>query len=446
MPDVVMPRLVEHMEQGVIARWLRGDGEVIEAGDELVEIETDKATTVVEAEHGGVLSIIAAEGDVVDVGEPIATVGESVASRSEQAVPAGVGAPAEQDLSANSQARQARHFASPVARRIAREHGLELARISGSGPGGRVLRADVLRAIDGGGPGAMPPTSENGAREAAPEHGPEGAPSAVPVAGAQRSLASQGPEGARSAAAPAEAKRSLDRVAHSGAEPAISQELSAVQRTIARRMAEANDAVPDFAVEIEVDMTACLRLREELRLEAAPEEPVPSINDLVVKACGRALRSFPLANGSYRDDRFVLHERVNVGVAVAGEASLVVPTIFDADRLSLAEIARETRRLAMRVREGAISTPELADGTFTVSNLGMFGVSRFTAIVNPPQACILAVGSVLEQPVVLDGAIVPRPMMTMTLASDHRIMYGADAAKFLGLVRENLERPLSMAL
>lgn len=438
MPDVVMPRLVEHMEQGVIARWLHGDGEPIEAGDELVEIETDKATTVVESEHSGVLSIIAAEGETVDVGKPIAKVGESVAASAQSDPVAASGqsdpsatsaqseaAPAATALSANGQGRRTRHLASPVARRIAREHGVELAQVSGSGPGGRVLRADVLRAIEGDGElGTRTPASGNGAHAAG--------------------SVTQGPGDAQSALPAAEAQPSLHPRA--GAESAVSRELSAVQRTIARRMAEANNAVPDFAVEVEVDMTACLQLRDQLRAEAGPEEPVPSINDLVVKACGRALRAFPLANGSYRDDRFEAHEQVNIGVAVAGEASLIVPTVFDADRLSLAEIARETRRLAMRVREGAISPAELAGGTFTVSNLGMFGVSRFTAIVNQPQACILAVGSVLERPAILDGEVLPRPIMTMTLASDHRIIYGADAARFLGIVRQNLERPLSMAL
>lgn len=423
MPDVVMPRLVEHMEQGVVARWLRSDGDEIEAGDELVEIETDKATTVLESEHGGVLSLLVLEGEAVDVGEPIARLGDPVTVAAEGA---GESAPATAPSEpghgiggapSDERSRATRHLASPVARRIAREHGVELERLSGSGPGGRVLRADVLKAVHDGAPVAAPTASGNGA-------------------GGDRS---------ESGAAPtSEDKRS--RAERAGVESPLSRELSAVQRTIARRMVEAKSAVPDFAVEVEVDMSASLGLREQLRLEAGPEEPVPSINDFVVKACARALRDFPLANGSYREDRFEAHEQVNVGVAVAGEASLVVPIVFDADRLSLAEIARETRRLALRVRDGAISPSELAGGTFTVSNLGMFGVSRFTAIVNSPQACILAVGGVVERPLILDGAVVPRPIMAMTLASDHRIVYGADAAKFLGVVRGYLERPLSMAL
>jgi pyruvate dehydrogenase E2 component (dihydrolipoamide acetyltransferase) len=183
-----------------------------------------------------------------------------------------------------------------------------------------------------------------------------------------------------------------------------------------------------------------------LRELAAEGEVVPSFNDMVVKACALALREHPLANGSYRDGRFELHSRVNVGVAVAAEEALVVPTVFDADRRGLREIAAETRSLAARVRDGSITPPELSGGTFTVSNLGMYGVSGFSAVINPPQAAILAVGEIAERPVVGDGGVTAAHLMGVTLACDHRILHGAPAALFLARIRALLEEPLGLAL
>jgi pyruvate dehydrogenase E2 component (dihydrolipoamide acetyltransferase) len=228
-------------------------------------------------------------------------------------------------------------------------------------------------------------------------------------------------------------------------------------------MAESKATIPHFALQSDVDMEACVALRSELKRLApqphesasAPEEEseaTPTYNDMVVKACALALRELPRANSSYRDGRLQLHSRVNVGVAVAADGdeptggALIVPTVFDADQKSLGEIARETRALASRVREHSITPPELGGGTFTVSNLGMFGVSAFTAIINPPQAAILSVGSLAPRAVVHDGEIVARNTMTVTLACDHRILYGADAARFLARVRELLEAPAALTL
>jgi pyruvate dehydrogenase E2 component (dihydrolipoamide acetyltransferase) len=220
------------------------------------------------------------------------------------------------------------------------------------------------------------------------------------------------------------------------------QELTRTQQLIARRMAESKATVPDFTLRTEIDMEACVRLRADLK---ALGGDVPSYNDMVVRAGALALREFPRANGSYRDGRFELHSRVNVGVAVAAQDSLVVPTVFDADRKSLREIARETRALAERVRAGTVTPPELSGGTFTVSNLGMYGVTDFTAVINPPQAAILAVGALAQRPVVRDGALVARHTMGATLVCDHRILYGADAAEFLARIRALLEQPLALA-
>jgi pyruvate dehydrogenase E2 component (dihydrolipoamide acetyltransferase) len=225
------------------------------------------------------------------------------------------------------------------------------------------------------------------------------------------------------------------------------QELTRTQSVIARRMAESKATVPEFTLSAEVDMEAAVALRAQLKAVAGAEgAATPSYNDMVVKACAIALREHPRANGAYRDGRFELYSRVNVGVAVAAQDSLVVPTVFDADQKSLGEIARETRTLAERVRAGAVTPPELSGGTFTVSNLGMFGIQSFTAVINAPQAAILAVGEMTPRAVVRDGEIVALHAMTVTLACDHRILYGAEAAEFLGRIRGLLEQPIALAL
>ena len=216
------------------------------------------------------------------------------------------------------------------------------------------------------------------------------------------------------------------------------------QQLIARRMAESRATIPTFTLRATVDMTQCVELRATLKASGAPV--VPSFNDLVVKACAIALAEHPNANGAYRDGKFERYARVNVGVAVATEGSLVVPTVFDADRKGLAQIAAETRALAERVRAGAVTPPELSGGTFTVSNLGMFGVRSFEAVINPPQAAILSVGALEPRPVVRDGEVVVREQMDVELACDHRILYGAQAAEFLARVRGILEAPLALAL
>ncbi len=279
---------------------------------------------------------------------------------------------------------------------MAKEDGVDLTALTGTGPGGRIVKADVLAA--------------------------EQAPPATPTS-----------PGAGTA------KGETTTV-----------ELSRTQQTIARRMAESKATIPDFTLQMDVDMQECVALRKELKALSHPD--APTYNDMIVKACALALREHPRANGSYRDARLQLHSRVNVGVAVAAEDALVVPTVFDADVKSLGEIARETRAMAERVRAGNITPPEVGGGTFTVSNLGMYGVRSFTAIINPPQAAILSVGALAPRAVVRAGAegganeIVARHTVTLTLACDHRILYGADAAEFLGRVRELLEHPAALTL
>jgi pyruvate dehydrogenase E2 component (dihydrolipoamide acetyltransferase) len=257
--------------------------------------------------------------------------------------------------------------------------------------------------------------------------------------------AAAGGNGGRSAGEPVSARPAPTGEAAIGARgEATVHELTRLQRTVARRMAESRATVPDIELRCEVDMVAVVELREQLREVA---DLLPSYNDFIVKAVALALREFPRVNGAYRDGEVETYSRVNVGIAVAADDALVVPTIFDADRMSLGEVARSARALAARVRDGSISPGELAGGTFTVSNLGMYGVDSFSAVINPPQAAILAVGSLKRRAVVdEDGELVARPTILLSLACDHRVLYGADGARFLAGVRRLLEHPQSLLL
>ncbi len=523
MAEIVMPRLSDTMEEGTILRWLKHDGEHVQRGEELVEIETDKAAMIYESDEEGVLRIVAAAGDTLPVGATIAHVGETAdpgGAPSAQTTAATGGAPPAETTadhggappaettadrggappaettaapggappvepgrtaparvpagqtppdSAHVETAQApgpqpgateppsaapssgeardseRVKASPVARRVARERGLDLHGMAGSGPGGRIVKGDVEAAAAGG---PAPPAQS--ASPAPPQTSaiPSTTPPSTPA-----------PATAPPPSVPAPTL--AERVATAKGETTV-VELTRTQQTIARRMAESKATIPDFALQMEIDMEACVALRAELK-RLSPEE-APTYNDMIVKACALALREHPRANGGYRDGKLLLHSRVNVGIAVATDDALVVPTVFDADLKSLGEIARETRALAERVRAGTITPPELGGGTFTVSNLGMYGVRSFTAIVNPPQAGILSVGSLAPRAVVSTegsarsgaprtegpgeqrGEIVARHTLAVTLACDHRILYGADAARFLARIRELLEEPAALSL
>ena len=413
-----MPRLSDSMEEGTILTWLKQVGDEVAVGDELVEIETDKANMAYEADVAGTLQeILAQEGETLPIGAPIARIGENgagetaegrsarpagpvtagdppplpVAKASSGAVP-----PTVPPAGDRSEADGERVKASPLARRLAQEKGLDLAALHGSGPGGRIVKSDV---------------------EAA------------------KSPVAAGPAGLAPGPAIETAKGE-----------AQTQELNKLQQTIARRMAESKATAPHFYLTIEIDMGKAVEARAALKGAAKEGDVVPSFNDMVVKACAIALREFPKANGAYRDGRFELYSRVNVGVAVAAEGALVVPTIFDADRKGLRQIAEETRTVAAKVRDGSVTPPELSGGTFTVSNLGMYGIETFEAIINMGQAGILSVGAIREAPAVRDGQIVPAQLMKATIACDHRILYGAEGAEFLARVKALLEEPISLAL
>ena len=503
MSEIVMPRLSDTMEEGTILRWLKHDGEHVERGEELVEIETDKAAMTYESDSEGALQTLAREGDTLAVGAPIARVGEpsgetvathngSPTAQKASVTPDSSNAQAtvtlESDqLRADAAAGQSssvessppphsgeRVKASPLARRIAHETGVDLGGLTGSGPGGRIVKADVEAGSSLAAPATSPTTQPSSAAS------PSAAASPFPVSSPSPASSPSPPSPASpspAAFAPGPERPSSGDVASAKGET-TTIELSRTQRTIARRMAESKATIPDFTLSADIDMERCVDLRAELKRLArsdgrnrqasrgsdvpgkstAPDADgqdratTPTYNDMIVKACALALRDHPRANSSYRDGRFELHARVNVGVAVAAGAedptggALVVPTIFDADTKALGEIARETRALAQRVRDGWITPPELSGGTFTVSNLGMYGIRSFTAIVNPPQAAILAIGTLAPRPVTRKKKIVSRNTMTVTLACDHRILYGADAALFLSRIRELLEEPAALTL
>jgi pyruvate dehydrogenase E2 component (dihydrolipoamide acetyltransferase) len=464
------------MEEGTVLKWLVDEGAEVKRGEPLVEIETDKANMTYDADADGTLiEIVAQEGDTLAIGEVIARIGEAGEAKSngkpaaeekteeeepreeepeeEEQPEDEAGAEQEQDEEAvaadagetrgggggadgggetqpggdggSTATRERvpsgdgnggeRVKASPVARRMARELGLELGAIEGSGPGGRIVKADIQAAAEDGGARVEEVPAEAKAEPAEREEAPAAAAEPEPQ---------RGEAGAKG--------------------QAEIQELTRLQQTVSRRMAESKATAPDFSISLTVDMSQAVELRERLKEVA---DPAPSFNDMVVKAAATALTEHPRVNGAYRDGKFELYENVNIGVAVAAQDALVVPTIFNADQKSLGQISKDARAVIEKVRDKTVTPPELSSGTFTVSNLGMFGIEVFTAIINPPQASILTVGKLEKRPAVDDsGRIVAQDQMTLSLVCDHRILYGADGAKFLARVKELLERPLSLAL
>ncbi len=468
--EVTMPRLSDSMEEGTILKWLVSQGDEVERGQELVEIETDKANMTYEADTDGTLvEIVAEEGETLAIGEVIARIGdaEEAAGSGQSAESEGsdadegsedeaaeedggdeapegegdrAGTPGEEGAGEDAEREEAdqdeketatatateerpssdngagdgdgRVKASPVARRMARELGVEIKALEGSGPGGRIVKADVEAAAEG----------TDGA-------GKEEEPAEDEADSGQRAAGSEEPQRGE-----AGAKGEVEY-----------QELTRLQQTVTRRMAESKATAPDFALSLDLDMTGAVELRKRLK---DVTESAPSYNDMVVKASAMALTEHPRVNGAYRDGKFELYSSVNVGVAVAAQDTLVVPTIFEADRKSLGQISKDARGLIQKVRDKKITPPELSGGTFTVSNLGMYGIREFTAIINTPQAALLTVGALEKRPAVDQdsGRIVALDQMTLTLVCDHRILYGADGAQFLARVRELLEQPLSLAL
>lgn len=416
-----MPKLSDTMEEGVIAKWNVKEGDQVKSGDVIAEVETDKATMDVEVfDDGTILKIVAAEGDAVPLGGLMAVIGDpgeniddllaefdggsSETPKKEEAKPekketsekefdpilgdVGKQAPAE-TTTKESAADDGRIKASPLARKMAEEGGIELSRVKGSGPEGRIVKKDIET--------FKPETS---------------APAVQPVSFESK----------------AEDKE---------------MKISQMRKTIARRLAESKFTSPHFYETIDINMKAAVAARSAMNEKS---EVKISFNDLVIKACALALRKHPEINSSWMGDVIRQHGDVHVAMAVAIDDGLITPVIRHTDQKGLMQIAAESKDLAKRARNRELQPQDWEGSTFSVSNLGMFGIDQFTAIINPPNACILAIGSIRDTPVVENGAVVPGKMMKVTLSSDHRVVDGAVAAQFLNSVRDYLENPVTMLL
>jgi pyruvate dehydrogenase E2 component (dihydrolipoamide acetyltransferase) len=412
MTDVNMPKLSDTMEEGTVVEWKKKSGETVKKGDVLAEVESDKATFDLEAEAEGVLSIIVDQGVPAKIGAPIARIGAAAAAPAASSKPAapkppspvGKSAPppapapeppaARPPAGSNGERDGREQKASPLARRLAAEMGVDLASLKGSGPGGRIVKEDVLAAA-----GTAPAAERR------------------PITAPER------PAG-----------------------PAVELvEPNRMQATIARRMAEAKAVVPEFQVTVEARVDEAVKMRQQLKDSVGGADKV-TMTDFLVRACALALRKFPEVNSSWVDGRFQRKRSINIGLAVAPSQGmgLLVPVVHDADMKDLIQISIDSRQVIERARSGRPQEGDLSGATFSISNLGMFGVDEFVAIINPPEAAILAVGAIKDVPVVQDGAIVPGKVMRMTLSVDHRVFYGATAAQFAAEVKRLIENPVTL--
>jgi pyruvate dehydrogenase E2 component (dihydrolipoamide acetyltransferase) len=385
-----MPKLGLTMTEGTVVNWLKNEGDTVEKGEELVEILTEKITNVAEAPASGILKkILVGPGETAKVSEPIGIIAapgeeiEAPAAPAERAVPA-----AETATQAAEPAKRIK--ASPAAKKLAEEHGIALADIEGTGPGGRITREDVLKAVE--------------SKEAKPEP-------AAPVTEAAKTEGKRVP-------------------------------LAGMRKVIAQRMAESARTAPHVTVDMEVDMSQATAFRKSLN--AVATESIGgkvSFTDIIVKVVARALEDFPVINASLQEEEIVYHGEINVGVAVALEDGLIVPVIKNTNKLGIGAISQLVKELAEKARSGKLTPDEYKGGTFTVTNLGMFGVDSFTPIINPPESAILGVNRIQKKPVVVNDEIVIRPMMTLSLSFDHRLIDGSVAAQFLQRVKALLENP-----
>jgi pyruvate dehydrogenase E2 component (dihydrolipoamide acetyltransferase) len=492
MPTVIMPKMGDAMEEGTLLKWLKDVGEEVEVGDPLAEIETDKVTLEIEAEAAGTLTQrLADEGDSIPVGNPIATIGAAdevaaapapaaaapaaqaaapaaqaaegrAAGDRETSIESGVGTPATAEAGAREpaaargaptaaatngrgQVRDSvaadgaavpapieratgdRLRASPLVKRLAAEHGIDLHAIAGSGPGGRIVKDDIMPYVTGA-------KSKPAVAEAVGRTGGEAETIAPPSVPSQIPPPPPAPLSGPTAPPP------------SGRPAGVVHELSRIRKTTGKRMAESKQRAPHFYVSVEVDMGAAVAFRQEINEQAPDDASKVSFNDLVVKAAALALREFPNLNTSFDGEMLTEHPNIDVNIAVAIEGGLIAPFVPDADQKSLGTIARLAKDLIKRAREGGLQPHEYQGGTFTISNLGMFDVEEFVAVINPPQAAILAIASIREVPVVRDGEVTVGHRMKLTLSADHRVTDGAEVARFLQAVRRYLERPMLLAL
>jgi pyruvate dehydrogenase E2 component (dihydrolipoamide acetyltransferase) len=418
-----MPKLSDTMEEGTVVEWKKKTGDEVKAGDVLAEVESDKATFDLEAETGGVLSILVEQGVPAKIGAPIARIGEASAAPAKEKAkappaaakpkegadvppplpPPAAGTPPQvgkQDTSQAevNQSEDGEHVkASPLAKRIAAEMGVDIASLKGSGPEGRIVKEDVLAAAGN--------TTTGERRRPTP-------------------------------AAPREAGPDVEVV-----------DPTRMQATIARRMTEAKATVPEFTVTVEARVDQAVSMRQQLK-DSVPGADKVTMTDMLVRACALALRKFPEVNTSWVDGRFQRKRAVNIGLAVAPSQGmgLLVPVVHDADVKDLIQISIESRQVIERARSGRPNEGDLSGATFSISNLGMYGVDEFVAIINPPEAAILAVGTIKDVPVVDEGRIVPGKVMRMTLSVDHRVFYGATAAQFMAEVKRLIENPVTLVV
>ncbi len=445
--NILMPALSPTMTEGTLARWLKKEGDDVRAGDVIAEIETDKATMEVEAVDEGVLSkILVPDGTAgVKVNEPIAVLageGEDAAAPAPKTLPAQAPAaqpPAAQAPMAAPAAASApkanghdpasghegeRVFASPLARRMAKQANIDLSSLKGSGPNGRIVRADIEARQAPGARQPSPVEAQAGAREAEappppvsqarPEAKPAPKPAAVPVTAPHQVLPN-----------------------------------STMRKVIARRLLESHQLVPNFYVTMDMEIDALLKLRADLN-GRAPKDGLGafklSVNDLVIKAAAAALRRVPKVNATFTEDATILYDDIDISVAVSMPDGLITPIVRKADQKGLAAISNEMKDLGARAKSGKLKPEEFQGGSFSISNLGMFGVKQFTAIINPPQAAILAVGAGEKRPVVKDGALAVATVMTCTLSVDHRVADGALGAEWMAVFKGIIEDPLSLML
>jgi pyruvate dehydrogenase E2 component (dihydrolipoamide acetyltransferase) len=416
MQTIIMPKMGDAMEEGTLVRWLKQEGDAVQEGEPIAEIATDKATVEIEAPISGVLrGIRVAENAVVPVNTPLAYIlqeGESLPADGDgkaSAPPDAAAAPQPAPTAVAAAPKPAptptdgeeRVLASPLARKIAAEHGIDLRQVQGTGPKGRIVERDVLAHLE--------------ARRA----------TAVPAAAAPAPTPAPAPA---LAAAPAEGR---------------TETLTRLRQITAQRTTEAHQTIPHFYLTMEIDMEEAVALRQ--RLNQLDESLRVSVNDLIVKACAVAIEQHPIVNASYQNGQLVHPNGVHIGIAVAVEQGLLVAVLRHCEGKSLRRIAQESQTLIQKAREGKLLPDEMTGNTFTVSNLGMFGIEQFTAIINPPASAILAVGATKRAPVVQeDGTIVARQRMKVTLSCDHRVLDGAVGAQFLQTLKQVLENPLWM--
>jgi pyruvate dehydrogenase E2 component (dihydrolipoamide acetyltransferase) len=441
LPEVIMPKMGDAMEEGTLVKWLKSEGDEVSEGDAIAEIETDKVTLELEAEDSGTLAqLIADEGQDIPVGEAIAFIageGEEVPERAASAA-GGAQAEAEEEEGGDGEAGEAQaqtateapereeapaqadgrtdgHFrASPIVRRLAEENNLDLSQIEGSGPAGRIVERDVRAAMESG----TAQKTDGKADVEAPE-APQ--PEQAQMQGFQ----------------PARLPEPTEEPGTQLVEP------TRMMQVIGERMTESKQHVPHFYATVEVKMDAAMELRKQLNAQLEAEGLKLSVNDFVMKACAVALRNYPNLNALYTTRGVELHEKVDMAMAVALDQGLITPVIRDIASKGLAQISRESKDLATRAREGALKPEEYQGGTITVSNMGMFGIESFTAIINPPQAAIVAVSSIQRRPSYDEnGEIVPGSFMKLTLSADHRIANGRDGAMYMAEVKKTLENPV----